>query len=157
MKLPMILLWKAVVLEVGVQGLQAQPKKFWLAENLGKSPENPGKNIAQHCLTSKNGAQALHKNTWRPFFGGYTKKRSSWSSWEKIWRQKLLKKLFEKVWENPGKILRTPKICLLLHLWWKGTSVPGAPLLERQRGIQARNQLGTPGVAKIFLRGVHIF
>jgi len=27
------------VLEVGVQGLQAQPQKFWLAENLGKNPE----------------------------------------------------------------------------------------------------------------------
>jgi len=33
----MILLWKAVVLEVGMQGLQAQPQKFWLAKNLGKA------------------------------------------------------------------------------------------------------------------------
>ena len=35
---------------------------------------------------------------------------------------------------NLGKILRTPKICLLLHLWWKGTSAPVAPLLKGQRG-----------------------
>jgi len=77
MKLPMILLWKAVVFEVGVQGLQAHPQKFWVTENLGKNPENPCKNSAQRCLTSRNGAEGLHKNTWRPFFGGYTKKRSS--------------------------------------------------------------------------------
>jgi len=48
---------------VGVKGLQAHLQKFWFAENLGKSPENPGKNSAQRCLTSKNGAQNLHKNT----------------------------------------------------------------------------------------------
>ena len=48
----MILLRKAVLLEMGVKGLQAHPKKFWFPENLGKSPENPGKNGAQRCLTS---------------------------------------------------------------------------------------------------------
>jgi len=70
----MILLWKAVVLEVGMQELQAHPQKFWFAENLGKSPENPGKHGGQGCLTSKNGAQGLHKNTWKPFSGGYQKR-----------------------------------------------------------------------------------
>ena len=40
----MILLWKAVVLVVGVQGLQAYPKKFLFAENLGKRPENRARN-----------------------------------------------------------------------------------------------------------------
>jgi len=29
---------------------------------------------------------------------------------------KVAQKLFGQVWGNPGKILRTPKICLLLHL-----------------------------------------
>jgi len=53
MKLSMILLWKVVALEVGVQGLQAHPQMFWFAENLGKSPENTGINGAQRCLTSK--------------------------------------------------------------------------------------------------------
>jgi len=47
----MLLLWKAVVLELGVQGLQAHLKKFWSAENLGKSPENQLKNGAKRCLT----------------------------------------------------------------------------------------------------------
>jgi len=54
---------------VGVRGVEVARaiQKLWLAENLGKSPENPGKNSARRCLTSKNGAQSLHKNTWRPF------------------------------------------------------------------------------------------
>ena len=134
MKSPMILLWKAVVLGVGVQGLQVHPQKFWFAENLGKSPENPGENSAQRCLTSKNGTHGLHKNTWRLFFGGYTKKRCSWSLCEKICRQKLHKKVCGQVWGNSGEILRTPKFCLLLHLWWKGTSTPVAPLLKGQSG-----------------------
>jgi len=37
MKLPLILSWKAVVLEMGMQELQAHPQKFWFAENFGKS------------------------------------------------------------------------------------------------------------------------
>ena len=47
----MILLWKVVVLEVGVQMVQAHLKKFWFAENLDKTSENPGKNGTQRCLT----------------------------------------------------------------------------------------------------------
>ena len=104
----MLLLWKAVVLEMAVQGLQAHPQKFWFAENRGR-----------------NGAQGLHKITWRPFSGGYTKKRSSWSLWEKICRQKLHKKLFG---QNPSH----PKICLLLRLWWKAPPPP-LPLLKGQK------------------------
>ena len=53
----MILLWKAVV--VGVWVVQAQPQKFWFAENLGKISEHPRKNDAQRCLTPKTGAQGL--------------------------------------------------------------------------------------------------
>jgi len=59
-----------------MDALQAQRQKFWFAENLGKSPENPGKNGAQRCLTSKSGAQGLYKNTRRPLFRRYIKKRS---------------------------------------------------------------------------------
>jgi len=40
-----------------VQGVQRHPQKFWfveipgkILENLGKIPENPGKNNAQRCL-----------------------------------------------------------------------------------------------------------
>ena len=63
------------------EGVQAHPEKFWFLENpgqipenpdkipkhLGKIPEKPSKTGAQPCLTSKNGAQRLQKNKWRPF------------------------------------------------------------------------------------------
>jgi len=51
-----------VVFELGVQGLQAHPQNFGVAKNLGRNPENRCKNSAQGCLTSRNGAQGLHKN-----------------------------------------------------------------------------------------------
>jgi len=49
----MILLWEAVVLELGVHGLQTQTQKVWFAENLSKNLDNPCKNGAQHCLLQK--------------------------------------------------------------------------------------------------------
>jgi len=57
----------------GVKGVQAHPQKMWFAENLGSINENPHKNGAQHCLTSKNGAQGLQKNTWRVFWRSHQK------------------------------------------------------------------------------------
>ena len=73
MKLPMILLWKQWCWRWGA-GVASAPPKFWFAENLGKSPENPDKIGAQRRLTSNDGAQGLHKNTWKPFSGGYQKR-----------------------------------------------------------------------------------
>jgi len=71
---------------------------------------------------------------------------------------KVAQKTFRASLGNPGKILRTPKICLLLHPYdLKGASGPVTTILNGQRGKQARNQLGTPGAAKSFLRGDHIF
>jgi len=104
MTISRILLWKAVVFEVGVHGLQAHPKMFWFAENLGKSPENPGKNGTQRCLTSKNGAQGLHKNTWIPFSGGYTKKRFSWFCGRKF----VGKSCTKTFWASLGKFGKNP-------------------------------------------------
>jgi len=110
----MILLWQAVVVGVGVQGFQAHPKKFWFAENLGKSPENPDKNGVQRCLTSKNGAQGLHKKTWRPFWRLHQKEVFMIFVGETL-QAKVAQKLYGHVWGNSGKILRIPRICLLLH------------------------------------------
>jgi len=64
---------KAVVQEVG---RKRTPKVLicWkpgqnpskIPENMDKTLENPGTNGVQRCLISKNGAQRLQKNTWRP-------------------------------------------------------------------------------------------
>jgi len=142
MKLPMILLWQAVVLEVGVQGLHVHPKKFWFAENLGKSVENPGKNVAQHCLTSENGAQSLHKNTWRPFFE-VTLNIGLHDLCGRKFVGKSCTITFRASLGKFGKILRTPKVCLVLRLWRKGNSVP-LPLFWKGRGEMLSPCLHSP-------------
>jgi len=141
LKLPMMLLWKAVVLEMGVQGLQAYPKKFWFAENLGKSPEYPGKNGAQHCLASENGAQSLHKNTWRPFLEVTPK----WSLWGEICRQTLHTKLFGQVLGNSAKTFVPQKIACSYTLMMKRHLHPVDTLLKGQRG----NGLAMPPVSSV--------
>jgi len=62
-----------------------------IPENLSKIPENPAK--------------------WRPTFAEKHIKTYFWRSYQKV-----TQKLFGQVWEIRAKILRTPKICLLLHL-----------------------------------------
>jgi len=71
-----------------------------IPENPSKTPENLGKNGAQRCLTSKNGAQGLQKNKWRPF---------CWRSHQKNGRQKLHDNFLGKFGKFCAKILCTPK------------------------------------------------
>jgi len=66
---------------------------------------NPGKNVTQRCLTSKNGAQRLQKNTWILFLRSHPKKCSLW---EKIYWQKS-QKTFVKFGGLRATILRAPK------------------------------------------------
>jgi len=119
----------------GCRGCKRTPPKFWFAENLGKSPENPGKNGAQRCLTLKNGAQGLHKNTWRPFWRLHHKEVFMIFMGENL-QAKVSQKLYGQVWGNSGKILRTPKICLLLHYDEKAPPPP-LPLFWKGRGWNA--------------------
>ena len=107
----MILLWKAVMLEVKVKGVQSHPQKLWFAENLGNIPENPHKNGAQHCLTSKNGAQGLQKNTWRSFWRSYQKGLNDLCEREFV--DKSCTKTLQWSLEKFGqKSFASPKICL---------------------------------------------
>jgi len=63
-----------------VHDVRSHTQKFLFVENPWKSWENwksgqnPGKNGAPRCLTSKNDAQRLLKNRWRPFFKATPKK-----------------------------------------------------------------------------------
>jgi len=72
----------------GGAGVQAHPQKFWFVEN-------PAPNV-------------LQKNTWRPFFGGHTKKGLDDLCGRKF-VGKIAQKLFGQVWEIQAKILRIPK------------------------------------------------
>ena len=51
----------------GVGGASAPPTVSF-AKNQGNILENPRKNGAQRCLTSKNVPQSLQKNPWRTFW-----------------------------------------------------------------------------------------
>jgi len=122
----MVLLWKAVVLEVGVKGVQAHSQKMWFAENLGNITENSRKNGAQHCLTSKNGAQCLHKNTWRLFW------RSHLCGREFV--DKICTKNFSgEFGEIRAKILRSPQNLPAPKPMMERPLRPIAPLLKGQR------------------------
>jgi len=65
--------------------------------------------------------------------------------WKRICRQKLHKIFSGKFGEIRAKTFATPKICLLLNLWWKSNSNLVAPLLKGQRDK-------CPGHASIFRR-----
>jgi len=80
---------------------RCHPQKFWFVENPGKSLKIWAKSLKIKAKMAPNiiikgdfawlkkGTQRLQKNLWRPFFGGHTQKRSSWSLWEKKCRRKL--------------------------------------------------------------------
>jgi len=51
----------------GGLGVRVHLQKFWFAENMGKIPENPGKNGTQRCLLQKMAPKVCRKNTRRPF------------------------------------------------------------------------------------------
>jgi len=135
----MLLLWKAVVLELGVQGLQAYLQKFDLLKIWAKALKISVK-MAPNIVWLKKAAPKVCIETHEDFFLEVTPKRGLHDlCGRKFVGKSCTKKLFRKVWENPGKILRMLKICLLLHLWWKGTSAPVAPLLKGQFGKRPRH------------------
>jgi len=88
----------------GAEGESAPPNILicWNPENI---PENPGKNGALRCLTSKNGAQRLQKSTWILVLK-VTPKRVLYG---RTFVGKSHTKLF-------GQKFARSKICLLLHL-----------------------------------------
>ena len=129
MKWPMMLLWKAVVLELGVHGLQAHPQKFWFAEYLSKSPDSPGKNGAKRCLTSQGGAQVCIKKH-EDLISEVTRKRGLHDLCGRKFAG-CTKNFSGKSWEIRAKSFAPPKFAcsyiydekappLPLPLFWKG-------------------------------------
>ena len=120
---------------MGVQGVQVHHQNFWfvknvskipqnpgkIPQNLGKIPENPnktskylgkisenlGKNGPQRSSTSKNGAQRLQKNKWRPCLDIAPQNG----------RQKLCDNLLGRFWKNLGKNLLHPQNFACSHTY----------------------------------------
>jgi len=90
--------------------------------------------MAPNVVWLQKVAPKVCRKNMKTFFRSYTKKRFSWSLWRICVGKSCTKNFSGKFLGKSGKILRTPKICLLLHLWWKGTSAPVATLLKGQRG-----------------------
>jgi len=91
-------------------------QKSWFAKNLGrilenlsKIPENPGKNGTQRCFDFKKWCSPLAEKHMKSLFEGQTKKRSSWSLWEKICRRSRTKTFQAKIWGNSGKNPSNPQ------------------------------------------------
>ena len=103
-------------------------------QNLGNIPENPRENGAQPSLTSKHGAQGLQKITWmKTFFGGHSKRGLHDLHGREFVGKSCTKTFRGSLGKFGKKSFATPKISLLLNLWWKGTSTPVARLLKGQR------------------------
>jgi len=114
----MKLLWKAVVLGVG---MQSHPKKLWFAENLRKIPENPG----------KNDAQDLQIYTWTPFLEVTPKRGLDISGRKSVGKSCI--KTFLGIWGNLGKNPSHPKNLPALTPMMKRHLHPRCPLLKGQR------------------------
>ena len=107
------------------RGCKRTSKCFYLSKihkNLGKLIENMGKNGDQRCLiwewspTSAESHEDLFRRSSQKGYGLYVRKYSHKNSPEDF---------SGKFGTILAKIFRTPKICLLLHLWFED-SVPSA-------------------------------
>ena len=103
----------------------------WQGQGNHTFTTHPCKNGSQNCLISKNGAQGLQKNTWRPVLEVKPKKDLIDLCGRKFVGKSCTKTFSGKFGEIREKSLAPLKICLLLHQWWKGTSGPITPLLKR--------------------------
>ena len=90
---------------MGVQRGKRTPNVLicWNLGKISKNPikitDNPGKNGAQRCLTLKNGAQRLQKNTWILFWRSHQKR----VLYGRKFVGKSHTKLFGHVWGTSGK------------------------------------------------------
>jgi len=116
--------------------MQAHPQKVWFVPNLGKIPENPGENGTQRCLISKNGAQGLQKPHEDLFWRSHQKKAFMIFVGEQL-QVKVAQITFRASLGKCGQKIAPPKMCLLLHLWWKGNSAPRCPPFWKNRGGNA--------------------
>jgi len=104
--------------------------KVLICWNSGQNPCKSGQKWHPTLLDLKKWRPRFAEKPMKTFFGGQFKKRSWWTLWEKNCRQSCTNNFYGQVWGHAGKN-RTPKMCLLKHLWCTGTSSPVAPHFEK--------------------------
>ena len=100
----------------------------------GQNPWKPGKKwrpILFDIIKWHPRFTEKHMNT---FFGCRSKKSLHDHCGRKCVGKNCPKSFSGKFGDIRAKTLRSPKICLLLHPWWKGTSAPIDPHLQGRRG-----------------------
>jgi len=134
MKLPMILLWNAVVLEVGVRGCKHTPKSFDLLKIWVKSLKIRVY-MAPSVLRLQKMAPRVCRKTHEDFTLEVTPKKELHDLCGRKFVGKIAQKTFRASLGKFGqKSFAVPKICLLLHLWWKGTSASIVPFWKGRGG-----------------------
>ena len=126
MKLPMILLWKAVLLEVVVQGVQALPKSSDLLKILVQ--------MAPNVAWLQKMAPKVCKKTHEDLFCRWHREKFFIIFWGKICWQKLHKNVFGQVWGNTDKKILHTHQNLPARAPMKRNLHPVAHLLKEQRG-----------------------
>jgi len=126
----MMLLWKAVVLEMGVK---AHSQTFWFAENLGKIPENPGKNGTKRCLTSKTEPKVCRKTHEDRFWRSHQKKVLMIFAGETL-QVKVAQITFRASLGTCGQKIAPPKCACSYTFYEKAPSSPLPPFLKGQEG-----------------------
>ena len=142
MKLPMILLWKAMVFQVGVHGLQAHPQKFWFAENLGKK----GSNVVWLEKMAPKVCIKIHED----LFFEVTPKRGlhDFCGWKYIGRS-CTKSFSGKFGEIRGKSF-APQTFACSYTYDEKVPLPRCPSLERVEGKMPSPCLHSPASLCIF-------
>ena len=100
-------------------GVQERHQKFWFVENPGKFQKIQAK--SQKFRAHKFQHLQIRLNEIRLDFNFFSKQKNMAPDEGAHLAQKIFSGKFGEIWT---KFLRTPKICLLLHLWaynpWKG-------------------------------------
>jgi len=121
------------------------PSKVLICWKSGKHPWKSAWKWRPTLFYFKTWRPRFAENHMKTFSGGHTKKGIHDPRGREFVGKSCAKNFSWSLGKFGQKSFATPKISLLLNLWWKGTSAPVAPVLKGQRGKCPRH-------ASIFLR-----
>jgi len=127
----------------GCKDCKRTPKSFDLLKIWTKAQRIRVKIAPNVVWLKKMAPKVCIKKTWRPFFGGCTKKRSSRSLWDKICSQKLHKKFSGKFGEIRAKSF-APQTFACSYAYDEKAPPPPLPLFDWAEGEMPSPCLHSP-------------